>query len=421
MSALSLAWRRAVGRRRRPGERGAVAVTVAILLAGGVLLGFAALVVDVGQLYAEREELQSGADAAALAVAKACATQKAHDGCISGNRVNDPDPDVYDTAEIYARLNAGDGQADVVEVCGRDPLHRLNACSGANANLTGCLGPAPGGSQPYVEVRVRTKTAGGQFILPPTFAQTFGGGSGGTSVGACARASWSTPNLDPVSFALSLCEFRDATNGTFTTPPRFRDQNEYVIFVHGGAGTSCGSSPPAGWEAPGQFGWIDNMSTCQAASGDLDNSVLHSANGNNWGECGDSGPGNGRLEDLRGSGPDDYTVVLIPIVDGCKDQPGGADCPNIPGPGGGGGGGGGPGGPGGGGFAGQTTLHLAGFAPFVVTGYVRNNGDRQISWQTGNYPCTLGGDGCISGFFVGPLQRTNKPGSAFGARPSIIG
>src|ERR1043165_3858879 len=97
MYALSLAWRRAVDRRRRPGERGAVAVTVAILLGGGVLLGFAALVVDVGQLYAEREELQSGADAAALAVAKACATQTKHDGCISGNRVNDPDPDVHDT------------------------------------------------------------------------------------------------------------------------------------------------------------------------------------------------------------------------------------------------------------------------------------------------------------------------------------
>ena len=31
MSALRLVWRRAVDRRRRPGERGAVAVTVAII------------------------------------------------------------------------------------------------------------------------------------------------------------------------------------------------------------------------------------------------------------------------------------------------------------------------------------------------------------------------------------------------------
>ena len=58
----------------RRDDGGAVATVVAILLAGGVLLGFLALVVDVGQIYVEREELQTGADAAVLAVAKACAT-----------------------------------------------------------------------------------------------------------------------------------------------------------------------------------------------------------------------------------------------------------------------------------------------------------------------------------------------------------
>ncbi len=44
-----------------------------MLIGGGVLTGMGALVVDVGQLYQERAELQNGADAAALGVAKSCA------------------------------------------------------------------------------------------------------------------------------------------------------------------------------------------------------------------------------------------------------------------------------------------------------------------------------------------------------------
>jgi uncharacterized membrane protein len=50
-----------------------VATVVAILLGSGVLLGTLAVVVDVGRLYVERDELQNGADSAALAMAKACA------------------------------------------------------------------------------------------------------------------------------------------------------------------------------------------------------------------------------------------------------------------------------------------------------------------------------------------------------------
>ena len=49
-------------------DRGVVGVLVGLLL-GTVLLGVGALVIDVGQLYQERAQLQSGAGAAALAVA----------------------------------------------------------------------------------------------------------------------------------------------------------------------------------------------------------------------------------------------------------------------------------------------------------------------------------------------------------------
>ena len=52
-------------------ERGATAVIFALLLVP--MLGFAAIAVDVGSLYAERARLQVAADAAAIAVAQDCA------------------------------------------------------------------------------------------------------------------------------------------------------------------------------------------------------------------------------------------------------------------------------------------------------------------------------------------------------------
>ena len=57
-------------RRRAAGERGAAAVTLALLLVP--LLGFAAIAVDIGSLYAEKARLQVAADAAAIAVAQDC-------------------------------------------------------------------------------------------------------------------------------------------------------------------------------------------------------------------------------------------------------------------------------------------------------------------------------------------------------------
>lgn len=56
--------------RRRDSEHGATAVVFTLLLVP--MLGFAAIAVDVGALYAERARLQVGADAAAIAVAQDC-------------------------------------------------------------------------------------------------------------------------------------------------------------------------------------------------------------------------------------------------------------------------------------------------------------------------------------------------------------
>ena len=57
-------------RGRLSDERGATAVVFALLLVP--VLGFAAIAVDIGSLYAERARLQVAADAAAIAVAQDC-------------------------------------------------------------------------------------------------------------------------------------------------------------------------------------------------------------------------------------------------------------------------------------------------------------------------------------------------------------
>ena len=80
-------------RRLTGGEDGAVAVITALLMV--FLLGITAIVVDVGLIYAERFQLQNGADAAALAIAQDCAAAS----CSSPG----------ETATRLAGKNANDG------------------------------------------------------------------------------------------------------------------------------------------------------------------------------------------------------------------------------------------------------------------------------------------------------------------------
>lgn len=152
---------------------------VGVLLGSGVLIPTAALVVDVGSIYVERGELQNGADAAAVAVAK---------GCVAGKCVNGLDLVAQtSSAKKMANANASDKKTAVTQVCGK--WAGLPACPPAPKNLTACEGPTPSGN--YVEIRVRTETKTGSSLLPPTLARTFAGKSDydGTSVGACARAT----------------------------------------------------------------------------------------------------------------------------------------------------------------------------------------------------------------------------------------
>ncbi|GAA3167724.1 hypothetical protein GCM10010466_67870 [Planomonospora alba] len=353
-------------RTRRPacpprprGDAGGVAVLLCVLLAGGVLLGMGALVLDVGRLYAEREELQSGADAAALAVAEQCA----RDAGLCG-------PAPAATARRYAGANASDGATAVEELCGRTGRNGtggLPACPPQADDLTACLGDVPA-TATYAEVRTLSLTAGGQTLLPPILARTLLGRDGyaGAEVRACARAAWGPP-LRATGFGLtiSLCEWRAATaDGTAfapAPPAAVPAAAEQVIRLHT---TTAGTCPagPSGGDSPGGFGWLDDFDgAC---------SVTVAAGGTYGGDPGVS-PSQACRAALA-TARADRAVTYLPVFREVT-------------------------------ASGQNTMYtIEGFAPFVITGYAMTGASAPSS-LTGQEHCK-GSDKCVYGYFTRSLM-----------------
>jgi hypothetical protein len=227
-----------------------VATVVAVLLAGGVLLGFAALVIDVGFIYAEREVLVTGSDAAALAVGRACANDRPE--C-------DNEPAILNLVSAYANANAGDGLSNVVEVCGRLP-GRLSPCSAMPANLTRCLGDEPPDPTEFVEVRLSTLLDGGRLALPPVFAQSMVGNGDydGAAVRACARVAWE--RVDVLGLTVSTCELDDAP---IPGGAPYGPADEYVVNFLTGAHGACGPVSPFPWRRARHAGLLDTNGQCR--------------------------------------------------------------------------------------------------------------------------------------------------------------
>lgn len=198
-------------------ERGAVAVIVAILLV--VLLGFAALAVDVGLLYAERAQLRNGADAAAIGIAQSCAenpldTENCSDGTGDAS-----------LAKELADANALDGQSNADTVA-------LNKLAGTVAVTTGALeaDSAPNSMSLY-------------------FARALGFEEALVSV--TSHAAWGVPvgGTAPFSIAFSKCEIDAGSHGDGAL--QFLPAHGSTDKVAGCTGTSSGQ------ELPGGFGWLD--------------------------------------------------------------------------------------------------------------------------------------------------------------------
>lgn len=231
-------------------ERGGTAVLVGILMVP--LIGCLAIALDVGALYAERAQLQNGADAAALAIAEDCASDGS---CDSAGAL----------AQSFADANANDLAAAVASVT------------------------YPTSTSVRVVTSTREAGTNATAIRHP-FASFIGTES--TTVGAEATAEWGSPRASAVTLplAISYCEFRPALDGTLQLI-RY-DQNR-----------TC--TGPDGQPIPGGFGWIDRIEDECAGYVDLEDESMPSEPGNSYpGVCDDI------MSTMQGR------TILVPIFDG---------------------------------------------------------------------------------------------------------
>jgi hypothetical protein len=297
-------------------DRGAVGVLVGSLFATGVLLGMAALTVDVGMIYQERAELQNGADAGSIAVAKTCVPTPSNPSPLC-------DPG---TAANYADLNSKDGVSAVTLVCGQGP--GLSSCPAPSGPpLVQCPSAPPAGTN-YVDVQTATKTTGGSTLLPPVFSRALAGNAGyqGDTVQACARAMWgpAMPSSKSLAMTLSHCAWTEFTKGGTEFDV------DYPIFVRG-----YSQAPICpGLSAPGEFAWLDDIGGCTADIDVTQNTAENDPGKDVSDECQDA------LKSYVANG----TLLYIPIFDSTFDS------------------------------GNNATYHLIGLAAFILTGYANMPG-----------------------------------------------
>ena len=365
--------------RRMNNDGGAVAVLVAILAM--VLFGFAALVIDVGALYAERRQLQNGADAAALALAQECAATSCGTAAAQ-----------LTMTQPYADGNARDGAANVRDICGKgDP------------NLATCSPPVSAPGAGYVRVRTQTGDDGGAAEMPPLLATLLDPDYDGTTVGASAVANWGSPGgmRSALPFTFSDCEWEYYTNSGLTYPtivPPAWPGPEAIVHLAGEGPVNCPGKPP-GSDTGGGFGWLgEDVDKCTEAT--IVDDFVGSLTGAGSHGC--------KYGSLVG------TAVHVPVFD-CHTDTDIADPDLTPGP---------PktchgkGAPPDKGTSVQ--YHVVGYAVFFVTG-MNLPGNNHNSIVTKKLPCT-GKAKCISGYFTKGLVTSGGPiNSGTGYGSSVVG
>jgi hypothetical protein len=190
-------------------EKGAVSVIVAILLV--TLLGFTAIAVDVGVIYSERAQLQSGADASAIALAQKCARDATDAQCSTTSTL----------AGSLANQNALDGMSKV---------HSIQLDKTART----------------VSVTTSAKETGGKDnSVSLFFANAIGIPS--KEVGARSSAAWGSPKAGRTAFplAFSICQVKDNIGGALQ-----------LLQEHGKNQNADCNYGPSGAAVQGGFGWL---------------------------------------------------------------------------------------------------------------------------------------------------------------------
>ncbi|TLM74708.1 pilus assembly protein TadG-related protein [Pseudarthrobacter sp. NamB4] len=245
------------------GERGAVAVLVAVLMV--VLLGFAAISIDVAKLYSERAQLQNGADAVALMVAQKCAKGTDDSNCSS----NAP------AAKALAGDNAVDGISNVISV-------DLDKSAGTVRVVTGA-----------------EEIGAGTNSVSLFFAGVLGFTS--AEVSAASSARWGSPakGRTPFPITVSICQVRGQTG-----VPQ-------LLQLHGNNANPDCSYGPNGAPVPGGFGGLkENTSFC-GADIDIEAASAGSNTGNDPPKHCDSAL-NGWAADMQAG---KEVIMLLPIFD----------------------------------------------------------------------------------------------------------
>ena len=354
----------------RQGDRGAIGVLVAILIGAGVLFGMGAMVIDVGQLYQNRAELQNGADAAALAVAKSCA-----EGSCT--------PSI---AAQYADANASTltgGTAYVDGVCGVNGNATVGLGTCVPSQSVVCAANPPTGTN-YVDVETSTELPNGSHLLPPVFARTLAGNGSyqGSTVYACAQAEWGTPLTgNTAGITIGLCDWSEATsNGTSYAPappyPPNPASQPIIIDFHDPSGQESDStcpSGPAGQTASGNFGWTQGVKTnCTLTSADF----TYTAGSYTYGGIPGNKKGNSgavACESELSTAQSNQQVLYMPVYASYN------------------------------GKGSNATYTLAGLAAFAITGYNFGNKVQAVDRITGQLPCSGTSVTCISGYFLKDL------------------
>ncbi|MDP5185441.1 pilus assembly protein TadG-related protein [Blastococcus sp. BMG 814] len=187
-------------RRRLAGERGASAVVFSLLLVP--MLGFTAIAVDIGALYAERARLQVAADAAAIAVAQDC-----------------------------SRGNCGDMLATAQQLISHND-------------------PTGTAAQPVLSSDPLSVTVTGGAPKEHWFAPVIGHDS--SQVSATATVGWGAPSQGtavlPLTF--SWCAFEKQTGGGLPD----EEAPQVLKLTKTDGAPEC--HPPSGNQIPGGFGFV---------------------------------------------------------------------------------------------------------------------------------------------------------------------
>jgi len=202
--------------RKARNERGAAGVMVAVMML--VLVGAGAMAVDVGEIYAERAELQNGADAGAIAVAQICA---AGGGCTQAQ--------ANAAAKSLADSNARDNASTVKSV----DLSVANQVTVKTSTLDGTSGAGFLHKMFASALNVAPATVGATAVAGLTFP-----GSGGAF---------------PLAFSNKCFDLSSAVSTGVKQKISWKP------------GTTC--TNPSGQVVPGGWGWLsDPDADCYAVT-----------------------------------------------------------------------------------------------------------------------------------------------------------